>query len=158
MPDIAKVKSFLSGHNVVVQEFDIETPTAESAAAVVGCSPAEIAKSILLLVGSVPVLVVTSGDTKVNSSKLKQVTGLSGKVKLPAADEVLEYAGYAPGGVCPFLLPNDLPFYLDLSLQRFTIIYPAAGNAFSAVPIDYQTLQSLTAGISADVTVPLSEK
>ena len=157
MPEIAKVKQFLCGHNITVLEFDNETPTAGSAAVVVGCSPAEIAKSILLLVGGVPVLVVTSGDTKVNSSKLKRVTGLRGKVKLPAAAEVLDYTGYTPGGVCPFLLPDDLPVYLDLSLQRFTIIYPAAGNEFSAVPIDYEALQRLTNGISADIAVPLPE-
>lgn len=157
MSDIAKIKHFLSGHNIAVLEFDDEMPTAESAAVVVGCRPAEIAKSILLLVGGVPVLVVTSGDTKVNSSKLKQITGLRGKVKLPAADEVLEYTGYAPGGVCPFLLPDDLPVYLDLSLQRFTIIYPAAGNEFSAVPIDYQALKRVTSGMSADIAVPLPE-
>lgn len=154
MPDIEEVKSFLSGHNVAVLEFDIATPTVESAAVAVGCSPAEIAKSILLFVGGKPVLVVTSGDTKVNSSKLKKVSGLGGKVKLPAADEVLEHTGFAPGGVCPFLLPSELPVYLDFSLQRFTVIYPAAGNSYSAVPVDFQLLQELTGGICTDVTVP----
>lgn len=138
-----------------VLEFDAETPTAGTAAAAVGCSPAEIAKSILFLVGGRPVMVVTSGDMKVNSSRLKKAAGLSGKVRLPEAEDVLEHTGYAPGGVCPFLLPNELPVFLDVSLQRFATVYPAAGNNYSAVPVTFPVLQNLTGGTVAEICTPL---
>jgi len=154
MAGIEEVKKYLAEYGVSVLEFETATPTAEAAAVAVGCTPAEIAKSILLLVGNRPILVVTSGDMKVNSSKLKKAAGMSGKVTLPAGDDVTRYCGYQPGGICPFLLPASLPVFLDHSLKRFSKLYPAAGNAHSAVPIDYRRLQQLTNGVAADLCLP----
>ncbi len=151
MPTIEEVKSSLAREGIAVLEFDAPTPTSEAAAAAVGCPVAQIAKSILLLVGDEPVLVVTCGDMKVNSSRLKKASGFSGKVKLPAADDVLRHTGYLPGGVCPFLLPSRLPVLLDSSLWRFRTVYPAAGDDHSAVPLEPERLLSLCAGRKADV-------
>jgi prolyl-tRNA editing enzyme YbaK/EbsC (Cys-tRNA(Pro) deacylase) len=155
MPTIDEVKKFLAGHGIAVHEFSQPTPTAETAAVAVGCSPAEIAKTILFLVNGQPVVVVTSGDRKVSSSLLKQATGLSGKVKLPAAEEVVRHTGYLPGGVCPFLLPPHVPILLDTSLRRFPVVYPAAGNDYSGVPIPFDRLRALTGGREADLCTPL---
>jgi len=153
MASFDEVKTFLASHGIRVLEFDVKTPTAETAAVAVGCSPAEIAKSVLLLVGEEPVLVVTCGDRRVNSSRLKKMSGLSGKVKLPNPDQVIHFTGYAPGGVCPFLLPADLTVFLDNSLRRFATIYPAAGNDHSAVPVECQRLEHLTGGIWGELSV-----
>jgi len=155
MPTIAEVKAYLSRLQIEVYEYQQPTPTAATAAAAVGCSVAEIAKTLLFMVGGRPLVVVTCGDMKVKSSLLKQASGLSGKVKLPQADEVLEHTGYAPGGVCPFLLAAHLPVLLDASLLRFTQVYAAAGNDSSAVPVSYAQLQAITAGRPADVCEPL---
>ena len=65
------------------------------------------------LVGGKPVLVVASGDVRVKSGLLKQATGWSGQVRLPAPEEVVRYTGYPPGAVSPFLLPQGLPVLLD---------------------------------------------
>lgn len=154
MPSLPEVKAYLAKHQIEVREYAEPTPTAATAAAAVGCSVAEIAKTLLFLVGGEPVVVVTCGDMKVKSSLLKQASGLSGKVKLPAADEVKALTGYLPGGVCPFLLPDKLPLLLDHSLQRFERIYPAAGNDYSAVPLTYPQLTDLTGGRPAEVCVP----
>lgn len=83
MPDIESVKIWLNKHGVEVWQYDQPTPTADAAAVAVGCSVAEIAKTLLFLVGGEPLIVVTCGDMKVKSSLLKQGTGRSGKVKLP---------------------------------------------------------------------------
>jgi prolyl-tRNA editing enzyme YbaK/EbsC (Cys-tRNA(Pro) deacylase) len=72
---------------------------------------------------------------------------------MASAEEVVAWTGYAPGGVCPFLLPDDLPRLLDASLKRFDVVYPAAGNAHSAVPIDYQRLRQLSGATEAAVCV-----
>ena len=146
MPSINEVKIYLAEHQVEVCEYQQPTPTCEAAAAAVGCSPAEIAKTLLFLVGSNPVAVVTCGDMKVKSSLLKKASGFSGKVKLPQADEVLQYTGYAPGGVCPFLLTAELPVLLDVSMQRFERVYAATGNDYSAVPVTFSQLEQLTGG------------
>ena len=151
MPTIDDVKAFLVPQGIEVWEFAEPTPTCETAAAAVGCQPAQIAKSVLLLVGENPVLVVTCGDTKVKSSKLKKAMGLSGKVRLPEAQEVMRHTGYAPGGVCPFLLSPQLPVLLDESLARHERVYAAAGTAHSAVPVTLAQLKEITRGGRAEV-------
>lgn len=151
MPSIEEVKAYLAEQQIETWEYQQPTPTAVAAAAAVGCNVAEIAKTLLFLIGGKPVAVVTCGDMKVKSSPLKKASGLSGKVKLPLADEVLRYTGYSPGGVCPFLLAAELPVLLDVSLQRFPRVYAAAGNDYSAVPVSYAQLEELTRGTSADV-------
>ncbi|MCF6266476.1 MAG: hypothetical protein L3J57_08030 [Desulfuromusa sp.] len=157
MTTITKLKTYLATHNIEVWEYVEPTATATAAAAAVGCGVAEIAKTLLFLVGGDPVVVVTCGDMKVKSSRLKQASGLSGKVKLPQVDEVLEHTGYVPGGVCPFLLPEELPLLLDVSLLRFPIVYAAAGNSHSAVPVTMAQLEQLTGGSIADLCEPVPE-
>ena len=156
MATIAELKEYLADHNIEVWEYAEPTATAAAAAAAVGCSVAEIAKTLLFLVGGTPVVVVTCGDMKVKSSRLKQAFGLSGKVKLPQGDDVETLTGYLPGGVCPFLLPTDLPILLDISLQRFPVVYAAAGNNHSAVPVTVSQLQHLTAADFGDVCDPIT--
>ena len=151
MPDIEQVREYLTGEGIEVLEFNVPTPTSVAAAAALNCSVAEIAKSILFLINGTPVLVVTSGDMKVKSSRLKQACGLTGKVRLPAAEDVERLTGYLPGGVCPFLLPAELPVLIDQSLRRFQFVYPAGGNDFSGVPVSFTQLLHLTNGRVVDV-------
>jgi prolyl-tRNA editing enzyme YbaK/EbsC (Cys-tRNA(Pro) deacylase) len=151
MPTFNEVKGFLATHGLNALEYPTPTPTVETAALAVGCSPAEIAKTILFLVGGTPVVVVAAGDQRVLSSRLKQAFGRSGKVLLPAADEVLRLTGYAPGGVCPFLLPLSLPVLIDRSLQRFAVVHPAAGSDRSSVAISVLQLFALTGGREVEI-------
>jgi len=151
MPSIDDVKRTLDRMGIEVWEFSDPTPDSIAAARAVGCSVGEIAKSILLLVGGEPVLVVTSGDMKVRNPKLKQATGLPGKVRLPEAEEVARFTGYAPGGVCPFLLPEALRVLVDSSLRRFPRVFAAAGNDHSAVPVTVDQILAITGGEEVDV-------
>lgn len=155
MQQIDEIKKYLASHGIEVWEYQVETATSAAAANAVGCSVAEIAKTLLFLIGEQPVAVVTCGDMKVKSSALKKVFGLRGKVKFPQAEEVVEHTGYAPGGVCPFLLPKPLPVCLDKSLERFPLVYAAAGNSRSAVPVTLEQLQMLTGGSIAELCEPI---
>jgi prolyl-tRNA editing enzyme YbaK/EbsC (Cys-tRNA(Pro) deacylase) len=151
MPSIDDVKRFLHGRGIEVLEFSEPTPKSETAARAVGCSVGEIAKSILFIIGGTPVVVVTSGDVRVKGSKLKQAVGISGKARLPEAEEVLACTGYAPGGVCPFLLPEGLKVVVDTSMRRFLVVYAAAGNEHSAVPVTVDQLLEVTGGVEVEV-------
>ncbi len=153
-----EVQAYLQDEDLQPLNFAQPTPTSVAAAEAIGCSVGEIAKSILMLVGHQPVMIVTSGDTRVKSSRLKQASGLSGKVKLPAADEVLIYTGYLPGGVSPFLLPEELPVFVDKSLQRFEVIYPAAATSSSGVAMSFSKLVDLCGGQVVDVCDIQKEK
>lgn len=152
MPTIADVKAYLGERNIEVWEFEELTPTSETAAKAVGCSVAEIAKSILFVVGDQPVVAVTCGDRRIKGSRLKQAAGLKGKVRLPGEEEVVRYTGYAPGGVCPFLLPPSVRVIIDSAMRRFPRVYAAAGNDRSAVPVTVEQLLSLTGGTEAAVS------
>jgi prolyl-tRNA editing enzyme YbaK/EbsC (Cys-tRNA(Pro) deacylase) len=158
MIDAAQVKALLIEEGLSV--FAAERPTRDSlsAATAVGCSLAEIAKSILLLVGGKPVLVVAGGDVRVKSGRLKKALGWSGQVRLPAPEEVVRFTGYPPGAVSPFLLPKALPVLLDVSLQRFPVVYPAAGDDASSVGITCDHLQRLSRGRLVEVCALPDEK
>jgi prolyl-tRNA editing enzyme YbaK/EbsC (Cys-tRNA(Pro) deacylase) len=151
MPTIEDVKCFLDDRGIAVLEFVEPTPNSETAAKAVGCSVGEIAKSILFIIGNKPVVVVTSGDVRVKTSKLKQAVGYTGRARLPEADEVIHHTGYAPGGVCPFLLPAGLQFLIDASMRRFSVVYAAAGNKHSAVPVTVDQLLEITGGLEVEV-------
>lgn len=146
-----EVQAYLQEAGLQPMNFERPTPTSVAAAEAIGCCVGEIAKSILMMIGNQPVMVITSGDARIRSSRLKQAAGLSGKVKLPAADEVLLYTGYMPGGVSPFLLPDDLPVFLDKSLERFATIYPAAATSSSGVAMTFMKLAELCDGEIVDV-------
>jgi prolyl-tRNA editing enzyme YbaK/EbsC (Cys-tRNA(Pro) deacylase) len=97
------------------------------------------------------VIVVTSGDVRVKTSLLKQAVGYTGRARLPEADEVIHHTGYSPGGVCPFLLPADLQVLVDASMRRFPVVYAAAGNKHSAVPVTVDQLLEITGGVEVEV-------
>jgi len=101
-----------------------------------------------MLVGGQPVLVVAGGDVRVKSGLLKKALGRSGAVRLPAPIEVVRFTGYAPGAVSPF---QSLPVLLDVSLRRFPLLYPAAGDDSSSVAITFEHLQRLSGGRLVEV-------
>ena len=58
------------------------------------------------------------------------------KAAMVRPDQLVEQVGHPMGGVCPFAIRDDVPVYLDESLKRFDVVYPAAGTASSAVRLD----------------------
>ena len=118
----------------------IETiDTVEHAAQQIGCSEAQIAKTLSFLVDEKPVIVVMAGDGRVNSSKFK--AQFHTKPSMVPRDQVEELIGFAPGGVCPFGVREDIPVWLDISMKRFEFIHPAGGNEFVSVKLTPEELE-----------------
>ena len=68
-------------------------------------------------------------------------------------DEVEPLTGHAVGGVCPFGNPEGTKVYLDESLRRFDVVYPAAGTANSAVRLTISELERASSPVAwVDVT------
>lgn len=107
--------------------------TVEHAAQQIGCSEAEIAKTLSFLVNEKPVIVVMAGDTRVNSSKFK--AQFHEKPHMIPREDVERITGDLPGGVCPFAIPAGIPIWLDISLKRFETVHPAGGDEFTSVAI-----------------------
>lgn len=100
-----------------------------------------IAKTMSFLVDGEPILILTEGTAKVDNRKYKDQFHV--KAKMIPFDEVEEYIGHAPGGVCPFGIKDGIKVYLDESLKRFETVYPAAGNDHSAVRLTIAELEDV---------------
>ena len=139
---IEQVKAYLSecGLGGCVQEFDVSSATVELAAQALGCEPCLIAKTMSFLVDGHVALVVLAGDARIDNAKFKAC--FHQKAKMLTHEQVSEMTGFPVGGVCPFLAPEGTRVYLDESLKRFEIVYPAAGSPSSAVKVNLQELES----------------
>lgn len=122
-----------------VMEFTVSSATVQAAAIAVGSSEAEIAKTLSFLVGDKPVLIVTAGDAKIDNKKYKGE--FHAKAKMIPFESVEEIIGHAAGGVCPFGINEGIDVYLDESLKRFEIVYPACGSGNSAVKLTIPELE-----------------
>lgn len=142
---VEKVREYLTPYGVAdrMREFEVSSATVELAALAVGVEGARIAKTLSFKVGEDPILIVAAGDAKVDNSKYKHFFGA--KAKMLTAEEAVERIGHAVGGVCPFGIDNPaVTTYLDVSLRRFDTVYPAAGNAASAVRLSCGELDILS--------------
>lgn len=137
-----------------VQTFTVSSATVELAAAALGTEPARIAKSLTFLVGDKAIMVICAGDVKVNSGKFKARFGV--KAKMLTQEQVHDLIGHDVGGVCPFGINEGVEVYLDNSLQRFDIVYPACGSDNSAVRLTPAELETLSTSRDwVDVCVPM---
>jgi Cys-tRNA(Pro) deacylase len=119
-----------------IHSFEESTHNSELAAQTLNVKVGQIAKTILLIVDESPVIVVISGDRRVDFKKVKAMRG-GKKVRLGGPEDVTACTGFKVGAVSPVALPEGIPVYQDLSLRRFGAIYPAAGetnNMFVTTP------------------------
>ena len=131
--------------------------TVEHAAQQIGCSEAEIAKTLSFLVDDKPVIVVMAGDGRVNSSKFK--AQFHTKPSMIPRDRVEEITGFPPGGVCPFNIPDGIPIWLDVSLKRFEYVHPAGGNEYTSVKVTPEELEEISGSAGwCDVCKPRHEE
>jgi prolyl-tRNA editing enzyme YbaK/EbsC (Cys-tRNA(Pro) deacylase) len=135
--------------DVPIIELDVSTATVALAAEAHGVEHGRIAKTLAFrLADGRAVLLVASGDARVNHRKFKDALG---KGKMLSAEEVVALTGHPVGGVCPFGLAQPLPIYLDVSLRQYDEVLPAAGAVHSAVRLAPALIAELTAGEWVDV-------
>ena len=113
--------------------------TVEHAAMQIGCSEAEIAKTLSFIVDEKPVVVVMAGDGRVNSSKFKAL--FHTKPRMVPREQVEELIGFLPGGVCPFGVDRSIPVWLDVSMKRFQYVHPAGGSEYISVKLTPEELE-----------------
>lgn len=123
-----------------IKVFDVSSATVELAAKALGCDGAHICKSMSFKIDEEKsVLVLTSGDCKIDNAKYKAFFGK--KATMLSFDEVEAKIGHAVGGVCPFGINEGVEVYLDESMKRFEKIYPACGSGNSAVELTIEELE-----------------
>lgn len=147
LTEIERVRAFLQARNpsINIIEFDQDTSTSYLAARALHTEVGQIAKSMVFKSKKDEyVLIVSTGDVKIDSKAVKELIG--SRVRMANAEEVKEVTGFSIGGVCPFALKTPIPVYLDESLNRYDVVYAAAGTANTAVPVTMQELIAITNG------------
>ena len=149
-PSALRVQAVLGGRFTVL-EFDAGTRTAADAAAAIGCTVAEIAKSLVFRAAASgrAVLLVASGVNRMDEKKVALLVGE--KIARADADFVREKTGFAIGGVPPVGHSQAPVTLIDQDLLQFATIWAAAGTPNAVFRLKPRELVELTGGRVAEV-------
>ncbi len=144
---IEKVKKYFAEFGMAdkVLEFDVSSATVELAAQALGCEPERIAKTLSFRREEGCLIVVMAGDAKIDNKKFKQQFAM--KARMLSAEEVDTMVGHGIGGVCPFAINDNIPVYLDVSMQRFDTVFPACGSSNSAIELTCEQLEKYSGSL-----------
>ena len=144
---LEKAKAYLAekGYADHVIELEDSGATVQLAAQALGVEPGMIAKTMSFLIGEEAILILTEGTARVDNRKYKDTFHM--KAKMIPFEEVENWIGHAPGGVCPFGIKEGVKVYLDESLKQFDTVYPAAGNDHSAVKLTIAELEEVAGAV-----------
>lgn len=152
-PTALRIQDLLAAADIAsnVVEFEQSVRTSKEAADAIGCSPAEIAKTIVFRApaSDCAVLVVASGDNRVSEDKVAALLGET--VGRADAAFVREATGFVIGGVSPLGHAKPVRIFLDEDLQRFEVVWAAAGTPFAVFPIAPAALSKLTGEPWSDI-------
>lgn len=139
------------GHDIRIVSLSTSTRTAAEAAQTIGCSIAQIAKSIVFreVHGMRTVVVVASGENRVDVGKIEALFGA--RLEIADGNYVKRTTGYAIGGVPPAAHESETTLFLDRSLKRYDEIWAAAGTPYAVFRIDPATLEEITGAVWHDV-------
>ena len=134
-----------AGVTTTIVEYDVPARTSAEAAAVLGCTVAQIAKSLVFRAASgAPVLVIASGANRVDERKVAARVGESiGKAD---AAFVRECTGYAIGGIPPLGHAMRLTTLIDRDLLQYDVVYAAGGTPHAMFPIAPSDLVRVAGG------------
>ena len=149
---VERVSSFLreSGAEARIHEFPDGTPTAQDAAAAVGCNLDQIVKSLVLICEEQPVVALVPGDRRGDLAKVARALNAT-SARVANAREVEDATGFAPGAVAPFPLPNVATVLMDKALYRHPLVWAGAGSSRHILGISPTDLGRLARARPMDV-------
>lgn len=119
--------------------------TAAAAAEAVGVDVGAIANSLVFWSDDAPLLVMTSGAHRVDTTALATRLGRD-SIRRATAEQVKDATGQVIGGVAPTGHPSPLTTVVDESLAAFPEIWAAAGTPHTVFPLTFDELVRLTGG------------
>ena len=125
------------------------TRTAGEAAAALGCTVGEIAKSLVFRAGDRAVVAVVSGDDRLDTIRLSEAIGA--EVGRADARFVRAATGYAIGGVPPLGHAGPVTLFMDRGLFRFARVWAAAGSPYSVFAVEPARLRDAAGATVADL-------
>jgi prolyl-tRNA editing enzyme YbaK/EbsC (Cys-tRNA(Pro) deacylase) len=124
--------------------------TAALAADALGCEVGAIANSLLFDADGSPVLILTSGSHRVDTDKVAATIGVGG-LRRAKPDFVREHTGQVIGGVSPIGHPAPVPTWLDSWLERYDVVWAAAGHPAAVFSTTYAELAAMTGAPTIEV-------
>jgi prolyl-tRNA editing enzyme YbaK/EbsC (Cys-tRNA(Pro) deacylase) len=151
-PSAQKVAEILTTLGVAgqVTELPEPAPTAATAAAQLGCEVGAIANSLVFNADGVPLLILTSGAHRVDTGRAAALAG-AGSVRRADPDFVRAATGQVIGGVAPVGHPQPLSTLVDVWLDKYAVVWAAAGHAHTVFPTSFTELLRITGGTAADI-------
>lgn len=125
-------------------------PTAAAAAAQLGCEVGAIANSLVFDADGAPLLVMTSGAHRVDTSKVAALVGAAA-VGRAGAQSVRAWTGQVIGGVAPVGHPAPIRTLVDAWLGKYDVVWAAAGHPHAVFPTSFDELLRITGGTPAEV-------
>ena len=127
--------------------------TAALAAAALGCEVGAIANSLLFDAVGEPVLILTSGAHRVDTTAVAERIGV-GRLKRADADFVRRHTGQVIGGVSPIDHPAPVRTWIDPWLRQHPVVWAAAGHPAAVFSTTYDELVAMTGATEVDVEAP----
>jgi prolyl-tRNA editing enzyme YbaK/EbsC (Cys-tRNA(Pro) deacylase) len=124
--------------------------TAALAAEALGCEVGAIANSLLFDADGAPALILTSGAHRVDTDKVAATIG-AGALRRAKPEFVREHTGQVIGGVSPIAHPLPVPTWLDSWLERYDVVWAAAGHPAAVFSTTYAELAAMTGAPTIDV-------
>lgn len=151
-PSAEHVAQVLRDHGVAggVKELPEPAPTAATAAAQLGCEVGAIANSLVFNADGQPLLILTSGAHRVNTAKIAAHVNAE-RVLRADPDFVRSATGQAIGGVAPVGHPQPVRTLIDTWLDKYDVVWAAAGHVHTVFPTSFTELVRITAGEPAEV-------
>ena len=151
-PAVARFRSELerrggTGRIVVLPD---SVHTAALAAEALGCEVGAIANSLLFAAGDQPVLILTSGAHRVDTTKVAERIGVP-KLSRATPEFVRAHTGQVIGGVSPIGHPAPIPTYIDPWLRKYDVVWAAAGHPAAVFSSTFDELVAMTGAVETDV-------
>ena len=150
-PDRVRAALEAAGLECTIVILPDSTRTAMEAASAVGCTVAEIAKTLVFRAGDRAVVAIMSGDNRLDPGKLAAALGeQAGRAD---ADFVRAATGFAIGGVPPLGYAAPVDVFMDADLFRFAEVWAAGGSPFSVFAIEPNRLRDISGAMVEDLKV-----
>ena len=124
--------------------------TAVLAAEALGCEVGAIANSLLFDAAGTPVLILTSGSHRVDTTATAERIDVP-TLKRASPEFVRQHTGQVIGGVSPLGHPSAVPTYLDVALRQYDEIWAAAGHPAAVFSTTYDELLAMTGATEVEV-------
>ena len=156
---VERVASFLraSGAEARLEEFTVDTPTAQDAAKAAGCDLAQIVKSLVVLCDGQAVVSLVPGDRRGDLEKIRRAMGAATS-RVARPEEVEAATGFTPGAVAPFPLPGVDRVLIERVLLAQPTVWVGAGTSRVARPAEVESTTGFTPGTVAPFPLPGVEK